>query len=590
MKYQENNVSTQQTFYRLWPMISPYKVGLCIAIIALVFSAVSYNFLLALLKPFLDDWVGKSSSNSHSVMVWMMPLELIGLMSVRVVTSCISSYALAWVSGHVVMNIRCQLFNHMMGLPVSHFDQESTGTLLSRITYDSDQVASCSSNALVIAVREGATIIGLFFMMFYCCWQLSLILVVLAPTIFIIISMVSKRFRSISNDIQATMGEVTTSAEQMLKSHKEVLAFGSQKIESRRFRILSNRMRQNTMKLVAASSISDPIIQLIASLSLAFVLCAARLPSIMDNLTVGSITVIFVSMFALMRPLKSLTNVNTQLQRGMAACQTIFLLLDSKQEPDNGTIELHSTQGNIKFHDVHFTYSGSNIPVLHDINFSLSKGKTTAIVGRSGSGKSTISKLITRFYDIQRGKILLDGHDLREYTLCSLRNQISLVSQNIYLFRDTIANNIAYPYYDYKLHQYGDIEKVASMAHVTDFTNEMSDGLNTVIGENGILLSGGQRQRIAIARALLRDTPILILDEATSALDIESELSIQSTLEVFRKNKAVLVITHRLSTIEKADEIIVLEHGQVAESGAHRVLLDKKGSYAQLHKMQFSRN
>ncbi|WP_029685006.1 lipid A ABC transporter ATP-binding protein/permease MsbA [Tatumella saanichensis] len=577
----DKDLSTWQTFRRLWPMIAPHKAGLVVSAIALILNAAGDTLMLSLLKPLLDDGFGKADK---SVLVWM-PLAVIGLMLVRGVTSYISSYCISWVSGNVVMRMRRRLFAHMMGMPVAFFDQQSTGTLLSRITYDSEQVASSSSSALVTVVREGASIIGLFIMMFYYSWQLSLILIVLAPIVSIAIRMVSKRFRGISKTMQNTMGQVTTSAEQMLKGHKEVLIFGGQEIETKRFDAVSNRMRQQGMKLVSASSISDPIIQLIASLALAFVLYAASFPSVMDTLTAGTITVVFSSMIALMRPLKSLTNVNAQFQRGMAACQTLFTILDSEQEVDNGKLEIDRARGDIQFKDVTFCYPGREVPALRNITMDLPAGKTVALVGRSGSGKSTIASLLTRFYDIQSGEITLDGHDLSEYTLQSLRNQVALVSQNVHLFNDTIANNIAYA----RESQYSreEIEKVAKMAHAMDFISKMENGLDTVIGENGVLLSGGQRQRIAIARALLRDCPVLILDEATSALDTESERAIQSALDELQKNRTSLVIAHRLSTIEKADQIVVVEDGRIIERGSHQELLESRGAYAQLHNMQF---
>ncbi|WP_455851975.1 lipid A ABC transporter ATP-binding protein/permease MsbA [Pantoea endophytica] len=579
--HQDKDLSTWQTFRRLWPMIAPHKAGLYVSAVALILNAAGDTLMLSLLKPLLDDGFGKAD---RSVMLWM-PLVVIGLMLVRGVTSYISSYCISWVSGNVVMNMRRRLFGHMMGMPVTFFDQQSTGTLLSRITYDSEQVASSSSSALVTVVREGASIIGLFIMMFYYSWQLSLILIVLAPIVSFAIRTVSKRFRSISKNMQNTMGQVTTSAEQMLKGHKEVLIFGGQEVEANRFSQVSNKMRQQGMKLVSASSISDPVIQLIASLALAFVLYAASFPSVMETLTAGTITVVFSSMIALMRPLKSLTNVNAQFQRGMAACQTLFSILDSEQEVDNGKREMDRAKGDVEFRKVTFTYPGREIPALRDINLSLPAGKTVALVGRSGSGKSTMASLLTRFYDIDSGEILLDGHDLREYTLRSLRNQVALVSQNVHLFNDTVANNISYA----RNGQYTreQIEQAATMAHAMDFIQKMDNGLDTVIGENGVLLSGGQRQRIAIARALLRDCPILILDEATSALDTESERAIQAALDELQKNRTSLVIAHRLSTIEKADEIVVVEDGRIVERGTHSVLLEQKGAYAQLHKLQF---
>jgi len=579
--HNDKDLSTWQTFRRLWPMIAPFKAGLIVAGVALILNAASDTFMLSLLKPLLDDGFGKAD---RSVLIWM-PLVVIGLMVLRGITSYISSYCISWVSGQVVMNMRRRLFSHMMGMPVAFFDKQSTGTLLSRITYDSEQVASSSSSALITVVREGASIIGLFIMMFYYSWQLSLILIVIAPLVSFAIRFVSKRFRNISKNMQNTMGQVTTSAEQMLKGHKEVLIFGGQKVESDRFDKVSNRMRHQGMKLVSATAISDPIIQLIASLALAFVLYAASFPSVMETLSAGTITVVFSSMIALMRPLKSLTNVNAQFQRGMAACQTLFSILDTEQEKDEGTRVIERAKGDLEFRNVTFSYPGREIPALRDINLSLPAGKTVALVGRSGSGKSTMASLITRFYDIDSGEILLDGHDLREYTLSSLRNQVALVSQNVHLFNDTIANNIAYA----RNEQYSreEIEQAARMAYAMDFINKMDNGLDTVIGENGVLLSGGQRQRIAIARALLRDSPILILDEATSALDTESERAIQAALDELQKNRTSLVIAHRLSTIEQADEIVVVEDGRIVERGSHGDLLANGGVYAQLHRMQF---
>ncbi|TQI79932.1 lipid A export permease/ATP-binding protein MsbA [Serratia fonticola] len=576
----DKDLSTWQTFRRLWPMITPFKTGLVVAAIALVLNAAGDTLMLSLLKPLLDDF-GKADSR---VLHWM-PLVVIGLMLMRGVTSYISSYCISWVSGMVVMHMRRRLFGHMMRMPVAFFDQQSTGTLLSRITYDSEQVASSSSSALVTVVREGASIIGLFIMMFYYSWQLSLILIVLAPIVSFAIRLVSKRFRNISKNMQNTMGQVTTSAEQMLKGHKEVLIFGGQQVETERFNNVSNRMRQQGMKLVSASSIADPVIQLIASLALAFVLFAASFPGVMETLTAGTITVVFSSMIALMRPLKSLTNVNAQFQRGMAACQTLFSILDLEQEKDTGTRQVERAKGDIEFRHVTFAYPGRDIPALRDINLSISEGKTVALVGRSGSGKSTIANLLTRFYDVQEGEILMDGHDLREYTLASLRDQVALVSQNVHLFNDTIANNIAYAREDRYSRE--EVEKAARMAYAMDFIEKMENGLDTVIGENGVMLSGGQRQRIAIARALLRDCPILILDEATSALDTESERAIQAALDELQKNRTSLVIAHRLSTIEKADEILVVEDGRIVERGQHAALIEKKGAYAQLHRMQF---
>ncbi|MCF1266486.1 lipid A ABC transporter ATP-binding protein/permease MsbA [Morganella morganii] len=575
------DISTRQTFRRLWPTIAPFKTGIIVAAIALVINAGGDAFMLSLLKPLLDEGFGTADNDFLRI----MPLIILGLMLLRGISSFVSGYCLSWVSGKVVMTMRRNLFRHMMGMPVSFFDQQSTGTLLSRITYDSEQVASSSSGALVTVVREGAYIIALFGLMFYNSWQLSLILIVIAPIVAFVIRKVSVRFREISKNMQSGMGQVSASAEQMLKGHKEVLIFGGQKVENDRFDKVSNHMRRQGMKLVTASSIADPIIQIIASFALAFVLFAASFPEIKEALSAGSITVVFSSMIALMRPLKSLTNVNAQFQRGMAACQTLFVLLDMEQEKDTGTKVLKDAKGDVAFENVTFRYQGKETPALKNVSFTIPSGKTVALVGRSGSGKSTIANLITRFYEIESGHITIDGNDIRDYTLASLRSQVALVSQNVHLFNDTVANNIAYATEGkYTREQ---IEKAAEMAYAMDFINKMEKGLDTEIGENGVLLSGGQRQRIAIARALLRDAPILILDEATSALDTESERAIQAALDELQKNRTCLVIAHRLSTIEKADEILVVQDGEVQERGTHDELVKQPGIYAQLYNMQF---
>ncbi|WP_423246275.1 lipid A ABC transporter ATP-binding protein/permease MsbA [Morganella morganii] len=575
------DISTRQTFRRLWPTIAPFKTGIIVAAIALVINAGGDAFMLSLLKPLLDEGFGTADNDFLRI----MPLIILGLMLLRGISSFVSGYCLSWVSGKVVMTMRRNLFRHMMGMPVSFFDQQSTRTLLSRITYDSEQVASSSSGALVTVVREGAYIIALFGLMFYNSWQLSLILIVIAPIVAFVIRKVSVRFREISKNMQSGMGQVSASAEQMLKGHKEVLIFGGQKVENDRFDKVSNHMRRQGMKLVTASSIADPIIQIIASFALAFVLFAASFPEIKEALSAGSITVVFSSMIALMRPLKSLTNVNAQFQRGMAACQTLFVLLDMEQEKDTGTKVLKDAKGDVAFENVTFRYQGKENLALKNVSFTIPSGKTVALVGRSGSGKSTIANLITRFYEIESGHITIDGNDIRDYTLASLRSQVALVSQNVHLFNDTVANNIAYATEGkYTREQ---IEKAAEMAYAMDFINKMEKGLDTEIGENGVLLSGGQRQRIAIARALLRDAPILILDEATSALDTESERAIQAALDELQKNRTCLVIAHRLSTIEKADEILVVQDGEVQERGTHDELVKQPGIYAQLYNMQF---
>ncbi|NAW86064.1 lipid A ABC transporter ATP-binding protein/permease MsbA [Photobacterium halotolerans] len=581
---QANDQSTWDTFKRLWPSISLYKAGLIAAVIALIINAASDALMLSMIKPLMDESFGGLNSVDSNFLA-KMPFYLLGLMLVRGLSGFVSTYCLSWVSGNVVMNMRRQVFNHFMTMPVSFFDKESSGALLSRITYDTEQVASATSGALVSLVREGATIIALMGMMFWNSWQLSAILLVIAPVVAVSIRVVSKRFRLISKNMQDTMGSVTSSAEQMLKGHKVVLSYGGQQVEKNRFEQVSNRMRQQTMKLVSAQAIANPVIQLIASMALIAVLILANTESLRSELTPGTFALIFGAMFGMMRPLKALTNVTSQFQRGMAACQTLFGILELETEKDHGTYETQRVKGDVAFKDVTFTYPTKDTPALRNVSFDLPAGKTLALVGRSGSGKSTIANLLTRFYDIDSGLITIDGRDIHDYKLANLRDQVAIVSQNVHLFNDTIANNIAYASGD--KYSRKDIEKAAELAYAMDFIQGMDQGLDTIIGENGVSLSGGQRQRIAIARALLRDAPVLILDEATSALDTESERAIQAALDELQKDKTVLVIAHRLSTIENADEILVVDEGEIIERGVHAALLEKDGAYAQLHRIQF---
>lgn len=578
----QTDETTWVTFKRLWTYIRLYKAGLGVAVIALIINAVSDTYMISLLKPLLDEGFGSAESD----FLRTLPLIIFAMMFIRGVSGFVSTYCLSWVSGNVVMEIRRKIFSHFMHMPVSFFDKEQTGALLSRITYDSEQVSAATSKALVSIVREGASIIGLLTLMFWNSWQLSLVLFAVAPLVAWAISIVSKRFRKISKNMQTSMGHVASSAEQMLKGHKVVLTYGGQDLEKHRFDKVSNQMRQQSMKLITAQAAANPIIQMIASVAIVVVLFLASVDSIKAELTPGTFTVVFSAMFGLMRPLKSLTNVTSEFQRGMAASTTLFGLMDLDTEQNKGTLKPETVGGDVAVKDVTFTYEGAEKPALDNVSFNIPKGKTVALVGRSGSGKSTIANLFTRFYDVDSGSIELDGHDIRDYELKNLREHFALVSQNVHLFNDTVANNIAYAAEDkYSREQ---IEHAAKLAHATEFIEGMENGIDTVVGENGASLSGGQRQRIAIARALLRDAPVLILDEATSALDTESERAIQSALEELQKDKTVLVIAHRLSTIEQADEILVVDDGQIVERGPHAELIAHDGAYAQLHRIQFS--
>ena len=571
----DKDSSTWRTFLKLSPYIIEHKFLLFISIILLVLSAFADTSLIAILKPLLDKGFAKGDQN----FLLMAPIYIFGLVFLRGVANYGYSVFLSLISGKIVMKMRQKLFNHFVDSSVSYYDKNSTGRLLSRITYDTDQVAASSSDALITIIRESAFICGLFYTMFYNSWQLSLSLLIITPIVIGLISFVSIKFRKLAKAMQNSMGNLTMSVEQMLKGHREIIVFGAQDEESKNFEKVSNKFRRDGMRLVSVSALSTPIVQLVISFGIAFVLLMASNPDL--NITPGEFTVVFSSLVALMQPIKSLTSVNAGFQKGMAACQTLFAILEQPIEQDNGKITVERVKGNIEFRNVTFNYESRKEPALKDISFSVPAGKTIALVGRSGSGKTTITNLLTRFYDISQGEILIDNLNIQNLSLSCLRDQIALVSQNVHLFNDTIANNITYG----RIGEYSQsqIEEAAKKANAYDFIMQFENQFDTRVGESGVLLSGGQRQRLAIARALLRDNPILILDEATSALDTESERAIQNALESLQKGRTSIVIAHRLSTIEKADEILVIDNGRILEQGTHEKLLNNKSVYYSLY-------
>ncbi|AEP30161.1 lipid A export permease/ATP-binding protein MsbA [Brumicola nitratireducens] len=567
---------------RFLTYLSPFKLPFSIAILGMLGYAGIDAFVISQLQPMIDVGLKDTSSDFLRIAAF----AIVPLFIIRGLFNFMGSYTLSWISSQVVMKMRQQLFDKYIHLPVEFHDHQSAGTLISKVTFDTEQVANAAGKAFLILIREGAFVIGLLFVMFYQSWQLSVIFLLIGPIVGIIVNIVSKRFRKISKAIQKAMGSLTTGVEQVVKGHKVVLMFGGQKLESEKFQQTNNNNRQQTMKLATTQILSVSTIQVIASIALAFVLYLASTPTMLSALTPGVFIAVLISMMALLKPLKQITTVNNEFQKGMAACASIFDLLDQDIEMDTGKKEITRAQGNLKFKDVTFTYPSKKMPALRNVNFDINAGQTIALVGRSGSGKSTLSSLLTRFYRPQSGEILLDGVALNDVTLRSLRKQFALVSQQVTLFNDTIANNIAYGCADKVTRE--QIIQAAKAAHVSEFVNQQENGFDTIIGENGVTLSGGQRQRIAIARAILADSPILILDEATSALDTESEKLIQQALEELQKSRTNIVIAHRLSTIESADLILVIEQGEVVERGTHTELLAKDGMYAQLHKMQFS--
>ena len=587
-------------FKRLMTYVAPMKTMFIMAVLALLtYGAVDAAFI-AFIKPFIDEGFSQAPTavagvdvpthggfNADNDIMFMAPIVVILMFTLRGVANFVSTYCVSFISAQLIMDMRQQVFEHYLRLPVSYIDRENSGNLISRVTFDTEQIARASGSALISIVRDSMTAAGMLVIMFYYSWKLSLCILVIGPIIGIVISVVSRRFRKVSKQIQSAMGGVTATTEQMIKGHKNVLVFGGQKTEVERFFHVNDRNRYQNMKLAVAQAVSQPLIMVIGSFALAFVLYAATWDSMKADLTAGTFAAILGAMLAMLQPIKNLTRVNAEFQRGIAACTTVFELLDTAPEPDNGPFSIDRVKGKLRFDNVTFAYPDQEKPALNGIDFEVLPGKTVALVGRSGSGKSTIASLITRFYGgLTQGDITLDDTSIYDYQLKSLRNQVALVSQQVTLFNDTIANNIAYAYPGEVGRE--QIVRAAELAYAMEFINTLPEGLDTQVGENGVLLSGGQRQRIAIARAMLRDAPVLILDEATSALDTESEKAIQKGLDNLRHNRTSIVIAHRLSTIESADEILVIDQGQIVERGNHSELIAKAGIYANLYKMQFS--
>ena len=567
---------------RLLGYVKPYWRMFALSIVALILTAATEPLLPALFKPLLDQgFVAKDPD-----FIRWVPVLLLALFIVRGITSFVSTYCMAWVGSRLVMDLRATMFDKLMTLPTRYFDQNPSGQLIAQLAFNVTQVTQSATSSLTTLVRDTVTVLGLLGYLLWLNWQLTLIVFGMAPLTLWVVRMASKRLRGLSRKAQQNIGDLTQMVDEAVGGHRVVKLYGGEAYEQTRFRRAANLARQFEMKRVAANAVYEPVIQFIAAVALAIIVYIAAGQASSNTTTVGGFVAFFMAMLLLFAPLKRLTAVNDQLQRGLAAAETIFSMLDQDAERDSGTLAFDRIEGRLAFRDVALTYPGKTVPALAGFTLNIAPGETVALVGASGSGKTTLANLVPRFYDPDVGAITLDDNDIRDIRLGNLRGHIALVSQDVVLFNDTLAHNIAYG--SKRDATPDEIRAACVAAHAWDFIQAMPDGMDTLIGENGMRLSGGQRQRIAIARAILKNAPILILDEATSALDNESERHVQAALDTLMQNRTTLVIAHRLSTIERANRIVVLEGGRIVEIGSHANLIAKQGRYAQLHALQFS--
>jgi subfamily B ATP-binding cassette protein MsbA len=569
-------------YKRLWRYVLPHKLIGLIAVIGMATTAIIEAGLVYLLEPLMDDALVAQNLETAR---WL-PLTFMVIFILRGVSGFATEASLGWIGRSVISSLRRDVFRKFLTLPTRFFDDRTTGPLLSRMTYNVEMVAESVTSVVTVAIRDVLTVLAAFGVMILQSPKLTVFVVILFPIIAMLIRVLGIAFRRYSSRIQDSVGEVTQVTEEIVRGNWVVKIFGGYDYEKERLNEVDERNRRQNLKLIRVRSLGVAVTQTIFGFGIALVLFMAGRESVDGNLTPGQFISFFSAMMLMLQPVRRITNVNATLQRGVAGADSLFTIMDEPDEKDSGTIVCENIRGHVEFRNVSFTYGDEDLPVLRNISLEVESGKTLAIVGHSGSGKSTLASLLPRFYEVTSGQILLDGVPIDEYTLGSLRDNISLVSQDVVLFNDTIANNLAYG--KLREHSGADLERVAKVAHIRDFTDELPAGLDTRVGDRGALLSGGQRQRIAIGRALLKDAPVLILDEATSALDTKSERHIQEGLAELMKGRTTLVIAHRLSTVEKADQIIVLDAGRIIESGTHSELLAAEGHYAALYRMQFS--
>jgi len=569
-------------YLRLLVYGKPYWAMFSIGVIAMLLFAVTDTGFAFLIKTLTDSFAGTGTAYDTQELKVMLPFAVIIIFIVRGVSGFFSVYNIAWIGRQVIKLLRGEVYNKFLTLPTLFLDRESNAELLSKVTYNIEQVAESTSNILTVLIRDTLTIIVLSVYMVYLNPTLASVIFLVAPVIAILVRFLSLLFRRYSERIQDSMADVTHAIKETLQNHRIIKVFDGQDFEEERFSVVNESNRKHNMKLFSTKAIGDALTIFLSSLGVAGVVYVATLDEVRSSMTVGDFSGFITAMVLLMTPLKRLTNVNAMIQKGIAAAGSIFSLIDEKDEVDEGTLEAKRMEGFISFRDVNFSYD-DNKQTLKGINLTINPNEKLAIVGKSGSGKTTLVNLIPRFYEISTGNLMIDAENIQNYSLRSLRTNISLVTQEVTLFNDTIFNNIAYGKYSDD-----EVKRVVSSAHMDEFIDSLPEGLNTLVGDQGILLSGGQRQRIAIARALLKDAPILILDEATSALDSESEQHIQKALDQLMENRTTLVIAHRLSTIENADRIIVLSKGQIVEEGSHEELINNNAEYASLHRLQFN--
>jgi subfamily B ATP-binding cassette protein MsbA len=569
-------------YARLLRHVWPYRWALFAGIVGMIVGGLADAALVKLTGPLIDElFVHRNRS-----LAILLPLAIIAVFLVSGIASFTSGYSSKWVSNKVILDLRREMFAKVLRLPPAFFDEVPTAQLVARFTFDVNNLAEASTSVLTVLVRDSVTIAALLAVLLWSNWKLTLIAFVVIPPIAIVVRAFSRRLRVMSRESQNAVGGIAEVLDEAIGNQRVVRVFGGQGYESERFERASQKIRRFAMKHAAAAAGTVPVTQLIVACAIAAIIYFAAGEAFAGSTNVGGFIEFIAATAMLLQPLKRLTGINEHLQRGLAACESVFSLVDEAPEEDRGTVALERSKGAIRFHGVSLTYPAASRPALDQVSLDIRPGETVALVGPSGSGKSSLIHLLPRFYRPDAGRITLDGHDLESLTLESLRRQISLVSQNVVLFNDTLEANIAYGRADRT--DEADVVRAAEAAHAMEFIRALPQGLKTEIGENGAKLSGGQRQRIAIARAILKDAPILLLDEATSALDTESERAVQAALEALMRGRTTIVIAHRLSTIEKADRIVVLSQGRIVEAGSHGDLVSAGGMYAGLHRLQFA--